>query len=256
MLTSGLVVVDHRRDGLVATGRAGGVVDRGGHLLRVDRLPGLACLLLQPAAARHDAGVDGILVDLAGELVDEVLDRRLVVADARLEIHVHVAPARVARDAIEDVALAAAIDRLLDHAVDVGGLVEALGAERVVLAVVADDHRLLERGDDLALDDLARGVRVTATHVDAADLDPRGDLVLLGVVVCPDAHSEQQAHGEQRHQGDQDLLMHLQVCAHLGVSDQLFPCLLNSTFHLPRVLVRARFATLFAGTRPRASAPF
>ncbi len=59
--------------------------------------------------------------------------------------------------------------------------------------------------------------------VDAADLDPGGDLVLLSVVVGPHAHGEQQTHGDQRHQGDQDLLMHLQVCAHLRVVDQSFP---------------------------------
>jgi hypothetical protein len=163
------------------------------------------------------------LIDLVRELVDEVLDGRLVVPDARLEINVHVSPGRVPRDAVEDPALPAAIDGLLHHAVDVGLLVQALRAERVVLAAVGHDHRLLERSDDLLLDDLAGGVSVAAADVYATDLDAGRDLVLLGIVIRPNAHSEQQAQGEQRHEGDQDLLVHFQSCAHLSTSDQLSP---------------------------------
>jgi len=57
--------LDHRRNGLVATGRSRRVIDRGRHLPHVNRLARLARLLLQPAAARDDRGVDGILIDLA-----------------------------------------------------------------------------------------------------------------------------------------------------------------------------------------------
>ena len=149
-----------------------------------------------------------------GELVDEVLDRLLVVADLRLEVRIHVTAAGVAGDAVQDGALAAAVDRLLDHAVDVRLRVQLVGTQRVALAVVGHDDRLFERRDHLALDDLASRVGAAATDVDAADLDPRRDLVLLSIVVGPDPDGQEQTHDDQSHQGDRDLVGSVQPRAH------------------------------------------
>ena len=66
-------------DRLVAARRAGGVVDRRGRGSLLNREPCLAGRLLQlgPALDGHYSGIHGLLVNLFGELVDEVLDRGL-----------------------------------------------------------------------------------------------------------------------------------------------------------------------------------
>ena len=126
---------------------------------------------------------------------------------------------------------------------------ELLGAERVVLAVVADHDGLLEGRDHLVLDDLPRRVGGAAADVDARDLDPGSDLVLLGIVIGPDANSEQESQRDQRREGDQDLVVHVQSCAHLRVVDQLSP---TGEFYVSRPPgpAQARFATPFAVATP------
>jgi hypothetical protein len=47
-----------------------------------------------------------------------------------------------------------------------------------------------------------------------AESASRRDLILLGVVVGPDADRQQQAHCDQRGERDQDLLVRVELCAH------------------------------------------
>ena len=133
------------------------------------------------------------------------------------------AAAGIPGDPGEDAALAAAIDGLLHHPVDVRVGVQLARAERVALAVVGDDDRLLQRLHHLALDHLASGVRAAPADVDPADLDARRDLVLLRVVVGPDSDGEQQAEHDQRHHGDCDLVGSVQPRAQLTPLGRLSP---------------------------------
>ena len=220
-----LRLLDDWANRLVAARRLGGGIDRLRSRPLLDGETRLARPLLQlRSAVRGDhRGFGRVLVNACGELVDEALDRTLVIGHARREVRVHVAAARIPRDPVEDVPLAAAVDRLLDHAVDVGGLVELLRRQRVVLSLVADDDRLLQRRNHLALDDLASRVGIPSADVDPADLDPGRDLILLCIVVGPDPDREQQTQDDERHQGDQDLVGHVETCAHLRAVDQRSP---------------------------------
>ena len=65
-----------------------------------------------------------------------------------------------------------------------------------------------------------------------ADLDPGRDLVLLGIVVGPDADREQQTQDDERHQGDQDLVVTCSVLRALESRGSAFPCRSNSTFRV------------------------
>ena len=174
----------------------------------------------EPLALGLDRRVHGILVDLVGELGDEVGHRGARVRHLRLEVPVNGRTRRVAGDPLDQVALAAHVERLVDHAVDVSRLVQLVRGQRVVVAVEVDDHRLLQRGHNLALDHPARGVGVPAPDVHAADLDARGDPVLLGVVVGPDRDREQEQHRHRHAEGDHELLLHVEPCAHQRVLDQ------------------------------------
>jgi hypothetical protein len=128
-------------------------------------------------------------------------------------------------------------------------VVDPLRGERVVLARVVDHHGLLQRIDDLVLDDLPGGVDVAASDVDAADGDPRCDLILLGLVVGPDGDREQQEHRHRRGGEDQNLVMHFQLCAHGFNLDQLS---WRSDFTFPRRRPprRCLFARRFAPAYP------
>ena len=160
----------------------------------------------QAVGARLDARVDRLAVDLGGDVVDEGVDRVLRVGDPGLDVDVDLGAPHVAADPVDDRALAALGDRVVDHAVDVGALVELLGAKRVGLAGEGDLDRLLERGHDLFLDDVAGLVGAAAADVDAADADPRRDPVLLGVVVRVDADRKEQRGGDRHDNGDHQLV--------------------------------------------------
>ena len=83
----------------------------------------------------------------------------------------------------EDVARAAAGQRLVDHGAEVGAQARLARAQLPRLGGVVDDDRPLERLQDLALEPRPRLVGRQAPERDAADLDPGRDLVRARVVV-------------------------------------------------------------------------
>ncbi len=99
------------------------------------------------------------------------MDRVLVVADPGGEVRVHLAPGHLAPDAGRQARVAARFDRLGDHAVEVGALVELPGVELEALVAVGDVDGSLQGRDDLVLDHVAGLVGAAPADVHPTDSD-------------------------------------------------------------------------------------
>ena len=118
-------------------------------------LEGDAVLALDLAEARRgerDARVLGARCTWAAIRVDELVDRPPRVGDLGGDRGLDLAAGRLAPGALDGVAALAALHGLGDHAVDVGADLRLRGGELPGLAVVADDHRVVERGEQLLAD--------------------------------------------------------------------------------------------------------
>ncbi len=149
-----------------------------------------------------DLGVAGGLVEAARDALDECVDRVLVVGDPRRDLGTLLAAGEVARDAADDVALAALGERLVHHALDVGVHARVLGREAEALARVHDGDRLLERLAQLARDHVARLRDLHSAHVDTRDRDSLRDCVVARRVVRVCGHRA--SYEDQEENGDED----------------------------------------------------
>jgi hypothetical protein len=123
-------------------------------------------------------------------------------------------PARdVARDAGDDVAVAALGERLVDHADHIGLHPGVLRGEAEVLAGVHDRDRPLERLAQLAADQPAGLLHVHPAHVDPGHRDALGDHIVTRRVVRVSGHRA--SDQDQQENGDEDerLLPHVRARA-------------------------------------------
>ena len=133
----------------------------------------------------------------------------MVVGDVELDVLVDLLALQVARRAGEDVALARALDRLGDRAVDVDADLRLRGRERVALPLVARDDRLVERLEHRAPQLGAGGGLLHPADVHPADRDPLGDLVLTAGVVRVDPAGRSDEEDDERRDDEEGPGAHL-----------------------------------------------
>jgi hypothetical protein len=161
-----------------------------------------AALLLHLVERRElDRGVAGRAVQLLLHACHQPVDRVRRVGHPRRYLGVLLAAGEIARNAVEDAAVAARLQRLVDHAADVRLHPGVLCRQREADALAPHRDRLLQRLLELALDHAARIGGGHSAHVDARDRDALRDHVIARAVIrvrCDRASAEhQQEDGHQ-----------------------------------------------------------
>jgi hypothetical protein len=130
-----------------------------------------------------DLRVARLAVQLALDARDQPVHSGLRVGGRDRDLGFHLAAGEVAGGADQDVAVAAPLERLVDHPLRVDPDLGGAGAQLEALVVVGGPERAAQPGVQLALHLLARPVGAHAADVDAAGLDAlRDQVVTRGVV--------------------------------------------------------------------------
>jgi hypothetical protein len=184
----------------------------GETLPKRDRVDLHAVARLDPVKRREvDLGVARLAVEPAADPGDQAVDGAVVVGHPRGHLGLLLAAGQVARDAGDDVALAALGHRLVDHPGYVGVYAGVLGGEPEVLAGVDHRDRPFERLAQLPPDQATRLVDLHAPHVDPGDGHAlRDHVVARRIVRVSGDRTSDQDQQEDGHE-DERLLPHASV---------------------------------------------